>query len=142
MSRQLHAAAVLERLAAIVITPATPAYDGKVPDNITLPPRYYVVRFVFRKLTAGESPATTPLSFDSVTYRVDATVHSVGTDARDTRGVATRAEAQLLNWRPTIAGRSCTPLRQVESTTLEPNEQMGVAVEQQVDIYRFQSQPA
>lgn len=144
MTRQLHAQAVLTRLAAAAGSPAMVVHDGRVPDTGqpgSVPP-YAVVRFAFRKLTASESPATTSLTFDSVTYRVDVTVHSVGVDARSTRGVATRAETQLLNWAPTVAGRTCTPLRQVESTTLEPNEQMGVSVEQMVDVYRFQSQPA
>lgn len=142
MTRPLHAAAVLDRLAAAPGSRAAVVYDGKVPDNVTPPREYYVVRFVFRKLTASESPATTSLTFDSVTYQIDVRVHSVGTDARSTRGVAARAEAQLLNWAPTVTGRSCKPLRQIESETLEPNEQMGVSVEQQVDTYRFQSQPA
>jgi hypothetical protein len=142
VTRQLHAAAVLDRLAAASGSPAAVVYDGKVPDNITPPGQYYVVRFTFRKLTAGESPATTSLTFDSVTYQVDVAVHCVGTDSRSTRGVATRAETQLLNWRPTIANRSCTRLEQIESVTLEPNEAMGVNVEQQTDTYRFQSQPA
>lgn len=144
MTRQLHADAVLVRLRAAAGSPAAVVHDGRVPaapDPGAVPP-YMVVRFVFRKLTATESPATTSLSFDSVTYRVDVTVHAVGVDARSTRGVATRAETQLLNWTPTVAGRTCTPLRQIESTTLDPNEAMGVSVEQQVDVYRFQSQPA
>jgi hypothetical protein len=142
VSRQLHAQAVIDRLKAAPGTPAAEVYDGKVPDNITPPPQYYVVRFGFRKLTGTESPGTTSLTMDSVTYQVDVTVHCVGTDARSTRGVATRAEAQLLNWRPTVAGRTCTRLKQIESTTLPPNESMGVSVEQQSDVYRFLSQPA
>lgn len=145
MTRQLHAAAVLARLVAAPGTPAAVVYDGSVPDAApgVEPERHYmVVRFVFRKLTATESPGTTSLTFDSTTYQVDVTVHSVGVDARSTRGVAARAEAQLLNWAPTVAGRSCTPLRQIESTTLPPNESMGVLVEQMSDVYRFISVPA
>lgn len=143
MTRQLHAAAILTRLAAAAGSPAMVVHDGRVPDAPaagSVPP-YAVVRFTFRKLTATESPATTSLSFDSVTYRIDVTVHAVGDDARSTRAVATRAETQLLNWAPTVTGRSCTRLRQIESVTLEPNEAMGVPVEQQTDTYRFQSQP-
>lgn len=142
-TRQNHATPIIARLQAAPGSPAMVVHDGKVPDAPdpgSLPP-YVVVRFAFRKLTAGESPATTSLTFDSVTYRIDVTVHSVGVDARATRGVATRAETQLLNWMPTVTGRTCSPLRQVESTTLAPNDQMGVSVEQQVDVYRFQSQP-
>jgi hypothetical protein len=144
VSRQLHAAAILTRLAAAAGSPAMVVHDGQVPPTGTagsLPP-YAVVRFMFRKLTAGESPGTTSLTFDSVTYQVDVRVHSVGTDDRSTRGVATRAETQLLNWAPTVTGRSCTPLRQIEAETLDPNEAMGVTVGQQVDVYRFLSQPA
>lgn len=144
MSRQAHAAPILARLQAAPGTPAMVVHDGRVPDAPApgSSPPYVVVRFAFRKMTAGEAPASTSLTFDSMEYRVDVTVHSVGTDARSTRGVATRAETQLLNWAPAIAGRSCTPLRQVDGTTLEPNEAMGVPVEQQVDVYRFRSLPA
>jgi hypothetical protein len=143
MTRQLHAAAVLARLVAASGSPAMVVHDGRVPDAPaagSVPP-YVVVRFAFRKLTATESPGTTSLTFDSTTYRVDATVYSVGVDSRSTRAVAARAETQLLNWAPTVTGRSCTPLRQIESVTYEPNEAMGVPVEQQADVYRFVSQP-
>lgn len=145
MTRQLHAAAVLTRLAAASGTPAAVVYDGAVPASVPgveSAQHYYVVRFTFRKLTGTESPATTSLTFDSATYQVDAAVHCVGPDARSVRGLATRAEVQLLNWAPTVTGRSCTPLRQIESVTLEPNEAMGVPVEQVSDTYRFISQPA
>lgn len=145
MSRQLHAAAILARLEAAPGSPAAVVYDGSVPEAVPGVPSarvYYVVRFVFRKLTAAEAPAATSLTFDSTTQQVDFTVHSVGTDARSTRGAAGRAELQLLNWAPTVAGRSCTPVRQIESTTLPPNEAMGVLVEQASDVYRFISVPA
>jgi hypothetical protein len=141
VTRQDHAAPILARLAAAAGSPAPVVYDNKVPDNTTPPAQYYVMRFAFRALTASESPATTSLTFDSETYRVEVTVYSVGPDARSVRGVASRAEAQLLNWTPTVTGRSCSPLRQVESQTYEPNEALGVPVEQQVDVYRFISQP-
>lgn len=145
MTRQLHAAAVLARLkAAPPVTPAMVVHDGKVPDapDPGAEPPYAVVRFSFRKLTASESPASTSLTFDSVTYQVEVTIHSVGEDARATRGVAMRAEGQLLNWTPTVAGRTCTALRQISNDMLPPNEAMGVSVEEQVDVYSFRSQPA
>lgn len=144
-TRQAHAAPILARLAAAPGTPAAVVYDGRVPDTqpgVAPAQHYYVVRFAFRILTAGEAPAATSLTFESVTYRVDVTVNCVGADARSTRGVAYRAQAQLLNWTPEVAGRSCTALRQVDTATYEPNEAMGVSVEQQVDTYRFQSTPA
>ena len=140
MTRLTHAAAVLARLAAAPGTLPAVVYDGSVPASPA--GTYFVARFVFRKLTATEAPSATSLTFDSTTQQVDVTVHSVGTDARSTRGAAGRAELQLLNWRPTVAGRSCTPLRQIESTTLPPNEAMGVLVEQASDTYRFISVPA
>lgn len=150
MTRQLHAAAVLARLeAAPPVTPVMVVYDGKVPDddpdappdpNEGLP--YALVRFSFRKLTATESPSTTSLTFDSETYQVSVTVYSVGKDARATRGVAMRAETQLLNWAPTVANRTCTRLKQISNDTLPANKAMGVPVEEQVDVYQFLSQPA
>lgn len=144
MTRQLHAQAVLDRLAAAPGSPVAVVHDGKVPatpDPKSVPP-YMVARFGFRKLTAVESASTTSLTFDSVTYQVRVTVHAVGTDARSTRAVASRAETQLLNWTPAVAGRKCTPLRQIDSTELPPNESMGVPVAQQTDVYEFLSQPA
>jgi hypothetical protein len=145
MTRQLHAAAVLTRLqAAPPASPAMVVHDGKVPDapDPGAEPPYAVVRFSWRKLTATESPASTSLTFDSVTYQIEVSVHSVGADARATRGVATRAESQLLNWTPTVAGRTCTPLRQISGETLPANEAMGAPREEQVDVYSFRSQPA
>lgn len=145
MTRQLHADAVLTRLqAAPPVTPPMVVHDGKVPDapDPGAVPPYAVVRFTFRKLTATESPATTSLTFDSETYQIEASVHSVGKDARATRGVAMRAESQLLNWAPTVANRTCTPMRQISNETLPANEAMGVPIEEQVDVYQFISQPA
>jgi len=141
----MHAKAVLDRLAAA--PPATPVmvvHDGKVPDTPDpgANPPYVVVRFSFRKLTAGESPASTSLTFDSVTYQVEVTVYSVGEDARATRGLAMRAESQLLNWTPTVTGRTCTPLRQISNDTLPANEAIGVPRDEQVDVYSFRSIPA
>lgn len=145
MTRQLHAAAVLDRIeAAPPATPVMVVHDGKVPDapDPGAVPPYAVVRFNFRKLTATESPGTTSLTFDSVTYQIEATVYSVGKDARATRGIAMRVEAQLLNWTPVVANRTCTPVRQISNDTLPADEAMGVPVEQQVDVYQFLSQPA
>jgi hypothetical protein len=144
VTEQLHAAAILARLVAAPGSPSMVVHDSKVPDAPdpgSVPP-YVVVRFEFRNLTAAESPATTSLTFDSVTWRIDVRVHSVGVDARATRAVKARVRTQLLNWAPTVTNRSCAPLRQIESVTLEPNEAMNVPVEQVSDTYRFQSQPA
>jgi hypothetical protein len=144
VSEQLHAAAILDRLRAAPGTPAMVVHDGKVPESPdpgSVPP-YVLVRFVFRQLTATESPATTSLSFDSVTWQVDVQTHCVGTDSRSTRAVKGRVRTQFLNWAPTVANRSCGRLKQIESVTLDPNEAMGVPVEQVSDTYRFQSQPA
>lgn len=145
MTRQLHAAAIIARLsAAPPVSPVMVVHDGKVPDapDPGAVPPYAVVRFSFRKLTATESPATTSLTFDSETYQIEVTVHSVGADARSTRGVAYRAELQLLNWAPTVANRTCTRLKQTSNDTLPANEAMGVPIEEQVDVYTFLSQPA
>ena len=144
MSRQAHAAAVLAQLAASPGATALVVHDGAVPPVPAAgsSPPYVVARFTFRKLTATEAPDKSTLSYASTAYQVDVRVHSVGSDARNTRGVAYRAERQLLNWTPTVAGYTCTALRQIEAETLEPNEAMGVSVEQQVDVYRFVSVPA
>jgi hypothetical protein len=144
VSEQLHAAAILDRLRAAAGTPVMVVHDGKVPDSpdpgANAP--YVLVRFVFRQLTAAESPATTSLTFDSVTWQVDVQAHCVGTDARSTRGVKARVRTQLLNWAPSVANRSCTRLKQTDSVTLDPNEAMGVPIEQASDTYRFISQSA
>lgn len=140
MTRQLHAAALLTRLEASPGPLPLVALDGHVPDG-TLPP-YAAVHFLFRRLTASESPGTTSLTFESTTYQVDAYVHSVGTDARLARAVANRVEGQWLNWVPTVTSRTCTPMRQVDSLPANPDEQTGELTVDLVDVYRFLSVPA
>lgn len=139
MTRQLHAAALLGRLGAAPGSPALVVLDGAVPAGTVAP--YALVYLLFRRLTATEAPALTALTFDSTAYQVDAYVHSVADDARASRGVANRVESQWLSWRPVIAGRSCTPLRQIESVPANPDEGTGPLVVDSVDVYRFTSVP-
>lgn len=139
MTRQLHAAALLDRLAFAAGSLALVVLDGHVPDGQL--PSYALVYLQFRRLTATEAPALTALTLDSTAYQVDAYIHSVGDNARASRAVANRVELQLLNWRPVIAGRSCTPLRQIESVPANRDEATGPLVVDSVDVYRFTSVP-
>jgi hypothetical protein len=142
VTRQLHAAAVTARIDAQV----DKVFDGYVPDG-TVPP-YVVVYFEYRRPTAEERPDASNLVFDSLPFQVTATVHSIGGGdnpalaARSARAIANQVELALLDWTPTVAGRSCSPMRQIGSFTSPPDEQTGVAYQGLVDEYRFHSQPA
>lgn len=142
MNRQAHAQAVLDRLATI----PQDVHDGSVPDAEQ--PPYVVVYFSFRHLSAEERPGQSNLVFASLPFEVTVNVHSVGGGdtpalaARSARAVANQVALALLDWTPTVAGRSCRPVRHIDEFAAPPNEQTGQAYHDLTDVYRFTSHPA
>lgn len=145
MTSQLHAQAVLDRLAASG-SPALTVHDGVVPAS-GLPP-YVLVRFSVRSLGAAVRPDASNLVMQSLPVEVTARVYSVGDVTvpalapRSTRALANRVSAALLDWTPSVAERSCTPLRHIDSADLSPDEATGRTYFEVVDVYRFTSHPA
>lgn len=140
MTYQPHAAAILARLAAAPGSPSLVVYDGRVPDGAV--PPYALVYFAYLTQSAEVAPDKVPLSYDSDVLQVDAYVHSVGANAQASRAVATRVRTQLLNWRATVTGRVCVPMRHTENVPPARDESTGVLVLDSVDVYRLVTVPA
>lgn len=133
-----HAAAVLALLNAVDDPPPLVVLDGSNTDAATrksYPPPYVLVYF-----DAGRPD----LSFRgrSHTFALGITCHSVGGSARAARMVADRVEAALLDIAPTVAGRSCYPIRWDSGAPPSRDEQTGSLVMDQVDVYVLRSLPA
>ncbi len=146
MSPQEHAAALLGRLRSHG-APALTVHDAIVPDGASAP--YVLVRFSFRALRASERPDASNLVLESLPFQVDATTYSVAasglhTDlvARAARAIAGRVFAALLDWTPDVTGRSCTPVRHIDSFEAPADEATGTAYLELGDIWRFTSHPA
>jgi hypothetical protein len=130
-----HAAAVLALLDADNAAPALVVYDGRVPSGIAVPSNPYVLAYF--------SSAWPDLTFTSITltFQVRITLHCVGGNAQAARMVSDRGRAALLDVRPTIANRSCYPIRWDLSLPPQRDETTGSMVMDQVDEYVLSSIP-
>jgi hypothetical protein len=139
---QDHADAFLAQLRTAVGSPVLTVLDGAVPDGTT--PPYALVFFALETPDGLVEPDKVPLTFDSDVINLRAYVHSVGAEpeaARAARAVAGRVRSALLNVTLTVAGRSCFPIRWREGQPPVRNEETGVVVMDQVDVYGFTSVP-
>jgi hypothetical protein len=75
-----------------------------------------------------------------VTFGV--TVHSVGTTAEQSQLVAERVMAQLLDYRPIVAGRDCRRLRHVSSVPVDLDTDVSPPLYFSVDQFDLTSSPA
>lgn len=130
-----HAAAVLALLDADNTAPPLVVYDGRVPNGVSVPANPYVLAYF-----AGGWP---DLTFTSVTltFQLRITLHCVGGNAQAARMVSDRARAALLDVKPTIASRSCYPIRWDLSLPPRRDETTGSMVMDQVDEYVLSSIP-
>lgn len=142
MTAQLHVQAVLDRLGSHG-SPVLTVFDGRVPDADppTVPP-YVLVRCTVRAMGARDRPDASDLIMRSLAVEVTARIHSVGESARAVRALTNRVSAALLDWTPTVATRSCAPMRHLDSADMPPDEATGIAYHEVADVYRFVSHPA
>lgn len=137
-----HADAILALLRAAP-GPALTVYDGAVPlDPVTgksPPPPYVVVYFADSdpELTDSRSLEEMPGRYVVWVY-----CHSVGGNGAAAREVADRVRAQLLAVTPSVAGRSCFPIRREDGQPPQRDESTGTVVMDKVDVYRLVSEPA
>lgn len=137
--QQVHAAAVIGLLDADNASPALVVLDGKVEDGDT--PPYALVYFRFPRPPADSRPDASDLSFNQLAFTTTATVHSVAGSARAARAVQARVAAALLSVTPTVAGRSCAPIRWVDGQEPQRDEETLLATFDAVDVYEFTSHP-
>lgn len=131
-----HAAAILTLLDADNTPPALVVLDGRVPKDQARP---YVL--VYFDDTDPELAESRPLAGDSERHVLRAICHSVGDNGQAARMVADRVRAALLDVVPTVAGRTCMPIRREDGQPPQRDEQTGTLVMDKVDIYRLESLP-
>lgn len=131
-----HAAAVLALLDADNASPALVVLDGKVPTGVA--PPYVLVYVADNDPEQAESQS---LTGRSERYVVRAYCHSVGSNGQAARMVADRVRAALLDVVPTVAGRSCFPIRREDGQPPQRDESTGTLVMDRVDVYRLESLP-
>ena len=127
MSRE-HANAVLALAQAV---PNLTVYDTQAPAKPSLP--YAVLRF---DSGVRERTAITATS-NMVTTTVTCT--AVGIDRGQSQGVAERVADALVDVRPTVAGRSCSPLEHVDSRPSQMDSEVSPPLFYAVDVFRFVS---
>lgn len=109
-------------------------HDGAVPRPAPTPP--YVV--VFTKVGFPKDAVGTALDATQKTVTTTATCHCVGESAIATRIVASNVRSTLLNVRPQITGRSCSPIKQTDAADLSrPDDTTGTLVFDLVLVFEF-----
>jgi hypothetical protein len=73
------------------------------------------------------------------TITATATFHSVGLSAAAARAVDMQVRSSLLNVRPVIAGRNCSPIKQDAAEPPDRDESTGKLVMDAVSVYSFVS---
>lgn len=130
---ELHAQVGLAALGAN--TSLLHVYDGKVADPTPDPP--YVL--VYTRVAWPRDGIGTALDTQQRTVTCTYTCHCVGLTADAARVVAMQVRATLLNLKPSITGRSCSPIKQDESLDPRRDETTGRLVMSVVSIYSFTS---
>lgn len=123
-------------------SPSLAVYEGAIPDGAE--PAYALVYFYIDTADGLTAPDAVSLSFDSDVIDVWAYVHCVGAEPeaeRAARAVSGRFRSAVLNQTLTVANRSCFPIRQHDGQPPQRNEDTGLTIIDQVDVYGFRSIP-
>ena len=135
-----HVQAILARLRAAPGPPPLVVLDGVVPAGVTPP---YVLLYFTVSTPAGEMPAdSTSIDMTSDRLVLRAYSHSVGANAQAARMVADRVWGALFNAAVQVPGRTCWPVRHDDGQPMTRDESTGVAVMDQVDVWRLETIPA
>lgn len=117
------------------------ATTGKpVFDNERIPPEQ--VGPYYRVYTATERPPDAPanaLRGQSTTWTTRWYVVAVGETDTAVRALAMLSRTALLDKRPTVAGRSCGPIRQEATQPPRREERTGPLTIEQTTVYRMTS---
>ena len=113
----------------------TNVFDGAVPSPTPDPP--YVL--VYSRVAWPRDGIGTSLAGMQVTITTTWTCHCVALNAAAARHVGMQVRASLLNARPVIAGRNCSPIKQDDSVDPTRDETTGRLVMDAVSVYSFAS---
>jgi hypothetical protein len=131
VSIRAHAAAIQAQLEADTVL-AGSTFQGVVTDR----PQRYCTFFI----TSGTRYADR-LTGPDVAADFTVTVHSVGQDPAQAQAVAERVFAQLLNFTPMVAGRTCSWLRHTASMPTQLDDTVSPPLYFSVDEFSFTSDP-
>lgn len=141
MTIQDHANAVLGLLTAS-FPPEIAVYDGVVPKLPAVPAKQYVLVYMYLMTPDGQqAPDKVSLNFDSDVVDLWIYCHCVGEDSVAARAVSAQVRVALLNVTPTVASRTCFPIRWREGQPPRRDEETGALVMDLVDVYGFTSIP-
>jgi hypothetical protein len=132
-----HKAAVLARLRA------DPSMASNVIDGIVDPiapvvlPPYVVVSMDSGRRTVERESSEQPTAAE---FRI--IIHSVGVDADQAGYFAERVMAQLLGWRPTVAGWAPQSMQHVRSVPVQPDTTVNPASQYITDVFTLTTRRA
>jgi hypothetical protein len=132
---ETHAQVGLAALAANPDLTSARVFDGKVPDPTPTPP--YVL--VYTRVAWPRDGVGTALSAQQVTITTTYTCHCVGLNAAAARAVQMQVRTSLLNLKPVIAGRICSPIKQDDATDPDRDESTGKLVMDAVSVFSYSS---
>jgi hypothetical protein len=133
---ETHAQVAITALAANPNLTSSRVFDGRVPDG-TDPALGYVL--VYCTVSWPRDGIGTALTAQQVTLTTTYTCHCVGLNARAARAVAMEVRASLLNLKPNITGRSCSPIKQDDAQPPDRDESTGHLVMDAVSVFSFTS---
>ena len=136
---ELHAQAGLELLIANPMLGPNRVFDGVVPSPTPNPP--YVMVYCVVEWPPGLEGMANSLDHLSVTCRTTYYCHGVGATAAAARGVGMQIRSSLLDVRPSVAGRVCSMIEQIETVPPQRDESTGVLVMDAISVYSFASAP-
>jgi hypothetical protein len=128
-----HAQAFLSLLAAN--TNLLHVYDTIVANPTPDPP--YVLTYI--TVSWPRDGVGTSLTAQQVTVTATANVHCAGLTPAAARAVQMQVRSSLLNARPVITGRYCSPIKQDDSQVPVKDETTGRPVYDAVSVFSFSS---
>ena len=134
-----HARAGLDLLEAYPGLGAARVFDGRVPEdsNGRSPEPPWVLVYTVVEWT--KDGIGTALNSTQVTVTTTFYCHCAGVTAAAARAVGMLVRSALLNVRPVIAGRSCSPIKQLETVPPQRDETTGRLVMDATSVYTFTS---
>jgi hypothetical protein len=125
-------------LVALDANPNLTVFDGRVPDPTPTPP--YVL--VYTEVVWPREGLGVSLNGSQVGVTTTYVCHCVGGTAAGARAVAGQVRSTLLNFRPTIAGRDCGPVKCDDVLAPTRDETTGKLVMDQVATFSYLSVPS
>lgn len=136
---QAHADAFL---ALLLADGQLTTYDGAVPAPPAVPAKQYALVYLYVETPDGQAePDKVKLTMNSDVIRLRAYVHCVGETASAARAISGRVRNLALNVTPAVAQRTCFPIRWLEGSPPQRNEETLRLVMDQTDVYGWTSVP-